>query len=467
MTYSWSVQAKGSPYQFTDPGNGDGTIDIDWSKVGAGQWTVQAEVTDSINPPVQAIPKDIDVGNIPPSVGPIQGPTDVSAANTAAKYTVVATDPDLGQTLTYTWSFQPKGLPDSFVIPGSPVDGSMTVDYSKVAPGLYTINVQVSDGFANVNGTAIQITHHNTLPTVGQVTGKTPVKTPDTNEVYSAPYSDPDTTQTLTFKWSVVSAGATENFVLASNPDGSINLDWGPYAVGQYDVNIQANDGIGVSEGTKLVVDKQNTPPVVGAVTGPAMVSSKDTAAAYSTVITDIDPGQTITALWSVVKSGDAPVYNIASLPDKSVKIDWSKYADGAYDVNVQANDGYDKTEGTLLAVTKVDNKPPVVGAVTGPTPVHHSDTASQYSATMSDPDGDPLTVLWSVVPHGNAPNFVIPGAQGTPLTVDWSTYPTLGDYDINVQADDSHNPPVAGTLLKVSLVNTAPMSGRAAVRPM
>jgi hypothetical protein len=459
LTWSWSVEVLGNPFLFDDPGNGDGTIDINWALLGFGSYTVQAQVSDGVNPAVQATALDVSVGNKPPVVGPITGPLAVNASNTAAKYTVTESDPDLGQTLTNLWSFVPHLSPPNYSIAALP-DGSMDVNYSTIAPGQYDINVQVSDGFAQVTSTLVVVTHSNTLPTVGQVTGKTPVTTLDTSALYSAPWSDPDTTQTLTFKWSLVPTGNAASYVLNSNPDGSINIDWSTHAVGVYDLNLQANDGIGVKTGSKLVVTKNNTVPIVGQVAGPEAVSSADTAAKYTAPMSDIDTDQTLTATWSVVLSGDAPVFNIASQPDKSASINWSTYADGFYDVNVRVSDGFAQIEGMKLVVQKQDNQPPTVGQVAGPTPVHHSNTASQYTCPISDPNGDPLSVNWSVVPHGNLAVYNIPGNATDPLVMDWSTKPNLGDYDINVQASDGVNPVVTGTMLVVTLANTVPAVG-------
>jgi hypothetical protein len=65
LSYSWSVEPKGDPYNFDDPGNGDGTVDVDWGAFGMGEFTVQAQVTDGVNTPVQAFPLDVTVANTP------------------------------------------------------------------------------------------------------------------------------------------------------------------------------------------------------------------------------------------------------------------------------------------------------------------------------------------------------------------------------------------------------------------
>jgi len=451
MIFSWTVD----PHIADDPGNGDGTLDVDWSVFGFGDFTVECTVTDSINPAVSATPLEVSVGNIPPNVGPVMGPDDVSAADTDAKYTVLASDPDVGQTLSYMWSFVPNGdLPD-FTIPGDVADGSLTVDFSAVDPGLYDISCQVSDGFADVPSLPLIVTHNNTPPTVGEVTGQTPVTLFDTDELYEAPWSDPDTTQTLSFLWSVVDTGLPPLFVIPSNPDGSVNLDWSGYTGGQYDVNLVADDGIDLTEGTLLTVTLiENAPPSPGAVTGPNPVTHADTASDYSVLIADPD-GDPLTVNWSVVPSGAPPDYSIPGNETDPLTVDWSIYLPlGDYDINVQVDDTYNTpVEGTLLTVT-IENTLPDVGTVTGLAIVDGNNVAENYSATIDDIDTLQVhTVLWSVVPTGDPADFSIPALGDNSVDIDWSGY-DIGDFDVNLQVNDGFGP-VEGTSLLVKRINT------------
>jgi len=456
LSYNWTCV----PNIVDDPGNGDGTIDIDWAVFGLGNFTIDCSVSDSINPPVDAPPLDITVGNAPPIVGLINGPTSVDATFTDAVYSVMAADPDPGQNLSYMWSFVIDGAPENFNIPGDVADGTLHLDFSAIDPGNYDINVQVSDGYAYVNSTKLDVTHSNTAPSVGQVTGKTPVNSSDTDTVYSAPWADPDTTQTLSFLWSVVPSGNPEDFSVPCNPDGSLNIDWAPIPVGVYDLNLQAGDGIALTSGNMLTVANVNIPPTVGLISGPLDVSSEDEDALYTVTITDPDPFQTVTVLWSVVPTGNSENFNIAANPDDSVNIDWSAYADGQWDVNVQADDGYDIVAGTLITVTKSDNTAPEIGDINGLQETYCNYTNGYYVALITDPEVPPqtLTVLWSLVPYGQLPNFDIPAALDHSVTIDWSTYP-VGTYDMNVQADDGFGP-VVGTPITIDRLNTAPVVG-------
>jgi len=57
LEYIWNMD----PYIIDDPGNGDGTIEIDWSKTNYGEFTIKCSVTDLNNPPVDAIPLEVTV----------------------------------------------------------------------------------------------------------------------------------------------------------------------------------------------------------------------------------------------------------------------------------------------------------------------------------------------------------------------------------------------------------------------
>ncbi|HEX9745369.1 MAG TPA: hypothetical protein VGB30_08070 [bacterium] len=460
LEYLWSVEPLGALYNFDDAGNGDGTLDVDWAALGIGQYTVQCQVNDTKDF-VEATALDIMVGNTPPSLGDIEGLLEVQATDTSVKYTVPATDPDAGQTLTFSWSFVPTGQPEDFSIPGDIGDGSMTVDFSGVDPGDYDINVQVTDGFTPVTGSAIDIIHNNTAPTVGDVTGPSPVNISDTDALYDATKDDPDTTQTLSAMWSVVPEGDAEDFSIASNPDGSVNIDWSGYSEGNYDVNVRVSDGIDSSDGTKQTVIRlaDNLPPTVGDISGPTPVTHQTTSADYTALMNDPD-GDTLIVLWSVVPNGQPEDFSIVGSEGNPLNVDWSTIPDiGDYDINVQLDDSINApVTGTPFTVT-LDNIPPLAGAVSGATKVTCANTAEPFSAPYSDLDfGQSLTIMWSVVPTGNSASYVIPAEIDGSLIYDWSSEP-LGDYDVNLRVDDGFAQ-VEGTLLTVTKQNQPPSVG-------
>jgi hypothetical protein len=396
--------------------------------------------------------------NPPPVI--IDGVTGNSApAPITEKYEVLANDPN-GDTLTYLWSVETKGNPYVFDDPGNG-DGTIDINWGTLGIGDYTVQAEVSDG-ANpaVQATPLDVTVGNTPPQVGSVTGSTPVTSLDKNEQYQAAVVDPDVPpQVLTYSWSIVNEGDPENFVLASNPDGSINVDWSTHNIGSYDVNVKVSDGFANATGTKLTVVKINMPPVVGEITGPNPVSCTDTASVYNASVTEYDPGQTPVIMWSVVASGNADAFVIPAEVDGTLIQDWSSVPAGDYDVNVQVDDSFVKVTSTALIVTK-ENTPPTTSSVSGPTLVTVSDE-SVYTLNPEATDcdaGDSLTYMFSLVPKGNPANYNLPGGSGS-IDVVWSDY-GVGEYTIGCRISDG-TANVFATTLNV-IVAAAPCEGHA-----
>ena len=382
----------------------------------------------------------------------------MTSNDTAAHYTVTYSDIDPGQTLTVKWSVVPTGQTANYSLAANP-DGSLDFNWALVDVGTYDMSVRVSDGIDNSTCNIIGIVKSNLPPVVGAVSGKTPVNGLDTAANYSAPISDPDITQTLTIKWSVVPHGNAPNYIHPAKGDGSLDIDWAPVPVGKYDVNVQANDGFVSVEGTMLVVDRVNTDPVVGSVTGPSPVYCTDTASKYSAPFSDADTSQTLTILWSVRSHGTPASFTIPANGDGLLTYDWSSAAIGQYDVNLRVDDGYTQVTGTLMVVDK-NNTAPTVGAVSGPNSVTDKDI-SNYSLVPAASDCDTfqtLTYEYSIVPLGNAANYNIPSGDGT-LTVDWSTY-GVGQYTMSARVSDGIAQ-VFATSLNV-IVTLAPCVGNA-----
>jgi len=351
LTYEWSVEFQGNPYVFDDPGNGDGTIDIDWAALGMGYYTVQAEVSDGVNPPVQATPLDVTVGNTAPEVGQVEGSTPVTSLDTNELYQATVYDPDAPpQVLTYKWSIVPEGDPEDFVLAANP-DGTINVDWSDYAIDSYDVNLQVSDGIATVEGTKLTVVKINMPPVVGVITGPTPVTCTDTASVYDASITDYDPGQTLVVKWSIVPSGDPEAFIIPAQPDGSLVHDWSASPFGDYDVNVQADDGYVKVTGMPLTVTKLNTPPSGTAVTGPVSVTIADESLySLDPEVTDCDSFQTLSYMFSVVPEGYPSNYNISS-PDGTITVDWSDYGVGQYTIGCRISDGVANTYATPLDV--------------------------------------------------------------------------------------------------------------------
>jgi len=297
--------------------------------------------------------------NVPPYVGQVVGPETVDMSMPPQNYYADSVyDPDIDQTLSALWSVVPTTNSPVYNIPSNP-DLSVDIDWNDYTPDqAYDVNIQVHDGYAYVEGTLLTVyfASVNTPPTVGAVSGPTPVTVANTSASYTAPIVDPDAWQTLTVTWSVVDTGQPANYNIPAETDDSLDQDWSTYDVGFYDVNVEVDDGVAPPvEGTLLTVDLQNTAPTLGVITGDASVDETDTNSVYDHgALTDPDNNQTHTYMWSVVANGDPANYSISpNAASDGLEINWCTYPLGEYDIQVRVSDGIDTGESAVFDVVR------------------------------------------------------------------------------------------------------------------
>lgn len=97
------------------------------------------------------------------------------------------------------------------------------------------------------------------------------------------------------------------------------------------------------------------------------------------------------------------------------------------------------------------DNSPPeILSGVDGPAFVTICDFET-YSVAASDPDADPLTYTWSIVPDGDPDDFNISG-EDEDMDINWGTWGE-GLWKVNCEVSDGINPPVCATPLIVEVI--------------
>jgi hypothetical protein len=121
VSYEWEV-GDDSPAAYDDgPGNGDGTVDIDWSLYGIGTYTVDCRVTDDGSPPMNATSSDpltVVVFDLPDNPGPHEDFEGIWPPSgwTFNDYTVAGTGEFWGRTYasaTGTYCLDTDGADDS------------------------------------------------------------------------------------------------------------------------------------------------------------------------------------------------------------------------------------------------------------------------------------------------------------------------------------------------------------------
>ena len=253
-----------------------------------------------------------------------EAPTVTSAATasfaengTGTVYTVAATDPDAGATLTYSISGADAALFNINATTGA-VTFKSSPNYE--APGdaggnnVYDVNVTASDGTNSATkAVAITVTNVNEAPTVTSAATASFAENA-TGTVYTAAATDPDAGATLTYSLtgadaSLFNINATTGVVtFKSAPNYEAPGDAGGNNV--YNITVGASDGTNTA--TKAVAvsvtNVNEAPTVTSAAT--ASFAENGTGAVYTIAATDPDAGTTLT--YSLT-GADASLFNINS----------------------------------------------------------------------------------------------------------------------------------------------------------
>jgi hypothetical protein len=356
--------------------------------------------------------------NTPPTLNPI-GPKTVNELSTLS-FTATASDADIpAQTLTFSLG------------PGAPSGASITsggafswTPTEAQGPGVYNINVTVSDGIA-IDYEIITVTVYevNVAPVLNPIGSKT------VNELstlsFTATASDPDIpSQTLTFS---LGAGAPSGASITSG--GAFT--WAPTEAqgpGVYNINITVSDGAAIDyEIIAVTVYEVNVAPVLNPI-GPKSINELSTLS-FTATASDADiPAQTLTfSLGPSAPSG-------ASISSGGA-FSWTPteaQGPGVYNINVTVSDGI-AIDYEIIAVTVYEvNTPPVLGPI-GPKSVVEENTLS-FTATASDSDLPVQTLTFSLGP--GAPSGASISSGGV---FSWAPTEAQGPgvYNINITVSD------------------------------
>ncbi len=157
LSYAWTVTAQPSGTRIIGPVPGD-PFNLDFATLSVGQFDVDCVVSDGYPPADLNLNYPITRDNTRPLIGVVNGPTPVWL-NSTHTYSVVASDIDPGQVLTYNWSLVPAGNPPSYTIPGDPTPGDVTINFGTMAAsaGMWDLACQVDDGSGAPNATSASL----------------------------------------------------------------------------------------------------------------------------------------------------------------------------------------------------------------------------------------------------------------------------------------------------------------------
>lgn len=241
-----------------------------------------------------------------------------------------------------------------------------------------------------------------------------------------------------------------------------------------------AREGLGNTLSKKVVdmapfyfkginVDAGNQPPVA-AIDGPTQANVSDTVTYSASRSSDPD-GDPLSYQWSApgLPFDKATTMQVSGkVPQGSAK---------SYTVGLTVNDGKGGTNSvqTVLSINAQGNRPPVA-AIDGPTEAFAGDTVTYSGTRSSDPDGDPLTWLWSApgLPFDKATTVEVSGAvpQGTATSYAVSLSVSDGKGGSNTDQvsltvkSQSGQPPVARMLVQLDSGTSFQLSGAKSFDP-
>ena len=390
------------------------------------------------------------------------------AENSTVVTTVIAADPDVGDTLVYSKSGVDAGL---FTINATTGALSFTAAPNFEAPndanlnGIYEVTVTATDGDLAFDSQdlSITVTNVNETPTItsnlGGATASVSIAE-NTSAVADVDASDVDVPTTFTYslaggadqaKFAIDSSGVL-TYIAA--PDFDIPGDSGGNNV--YDVIVRASDGVLFDDqAIAVTITGVNEAPVItsngGLGTASINVAENSTAVTF-VAATDQDAGDTV-ALEYTVSGADANRFAINAATGELTFIVAPNFEapndanlNGIYEVTVTATDGdlaFD-SQALSITVTNVNETPIITSDGGGATAsISIAENTSAVTTVTADDVDDPTTFTYSLAGGADQAKFSINPTSGVLTFVSPPDFDLPGDangnnvYEVIVRASD------------------------------
>ena len=388
QTLTFSLGA-GAPAGATITAGGN----FSWTPTSTGSFPVTVIVTDNGTPPLndtEAITITVgDAPNTAPTLNAIGNQT--VNEGTLLSFTATATDPDAGQTLTFSLA---AGAPTGAAIT---TGGAFTWTPTEAqGPGVYPITVEVTDGTATDSET-IQVTVNEVnlapvLDPIGPQSGAVGVAV-----TFDANATDADVpANTLTFS---LGAGAPAGATIDPNTGA---FSWTPSGAGTFNVTVIVTDNgtpqLNDSEEIAITVSADNAPPVLAAI-GNQTVNEGELLS-FTASATDADGDPVTFSLGAGAPSG-------AAIDANSGAFTWTPteaQGPGSYMITVIASDGTLQDSELIDVTVNEINIAPVLDAIADQTV--DEGTLLTFNANATDADLPANTLTFSLAagaPEGAA----------------------------------------------------------------
>jgi hypothetical protein len=420
-----------------------------WTPTSPGAYPVTITVTDNGTPPMndfELITINVSDTNLAPTLNAIGNKT--VAEGTLLTFTATATDPNAGQTLTFSIDGTPPvgvGInPSTGVFTWTPNESQ--------GPGSYPMTVRVTDNgvppLDDSETITILVTEVNVAPVLAAIGNKT------VNEnallAFTATATDGDLpAQSLSFSLTLGSPAATGASINATT--GAFS--WTPTEAqgpNVYPITIAVSDGsLDDSELISVTVNEVNVAPVLAAIGNKTV--SENTLLAFTATATDADiPSNALTF------SLDAGFPAGAGINGSTGAFSWTPTSAqiGSHSITIRVTDNgspvMDDFETISVLVTNVNEAP--IMTPPGNMTVDEGQTATQQ-LVATDPDSDPLTFT----KVNGSPAFMTVSASG--LVTLSPTFADAGDYTGTVRVSDGSLTDTESFSIHVNDVNRAPIA--------
>jgi RHS repeat-associated protein len=338
-------------------------------------------------------------------------------------------DPD-GELITYQWVISEMPEESSAVL----VNGtSVAPSFIPDLPGQYALRLTVNDGRMdsemNDDLPLVYVFVHdgNTPPTA--VAGRNQSVKTGTEVHLDGTGSHDREGDTLAYFWELFKPDGS---VSSLNDAFSDTPSFTPDIAGEYWVSLVVYDGQDSSEGSWLCI--LSTGPEDNG--RPVAVAGDDQSAFKKTTITldaaqSYDPdADVLTFRWTMVskpQGSDCMLSDaVSETPQITVDIE------GYYVFRLTVDDGLEESEPSNVIVTAL-NKPPIADAGQDVV-INQGETLHLNGSGSSDPDGDSISYLWSIIsaPTGSSASIDDPTAFNPAFSPD-----VYGDYQIQLTVSD------------------------------
>ena len=354
---------------------------------------------------------------------------------------------DDGDALSYSWSISGPGSPTL-----SLSNANKRATFTAAERGDYTVTVSVSDGIQTISQTKT-VSVINRAPTQDTFTiDKTSGYVGDSFVLRMVSNADPEG-DNVTITWSGISSDqiSVENPSLTSSVATVTPTSAGTFTITATLADDQEENNTNTY--SKEITVAANTIPTVSIDSSPT-TGYIDTSYDITTVITNLDPGKTLTYSWTV-NGGAIPA------PSDATGVSLVPGARGTHTVDVTIDDGYNTN--TASTTYEAVNRVPSLGAISiSPAATGHQDTVFTASVTGIDPDSavsdDVITYSWSIdSPGGSLSDPATLTGSGDTVTFNPPDR-IFGDYTISVSGSDQYGGTSSRQEATITVENRAPI---------